>query len=549
MASASGALDEGMMARKYEVTPMWEDMNQVDDMQRETLSDFRNDEATLESDIARRDYQSTSRIKLRESGSRGDNPEHPEMFLGFMDRDPRGINSDPDFKEFTRQSYGRKDKIEATMYNDDDHSTPSQGIHPNKMQYLIKHSYPEIIKRRKIFSTSKDALKPGMSPVYRKSGSDIDRTYSQHERMDNKIPEGLDFRRNRTTALSNNSNIGWWQTVDHEFKVASYGKSYRQPGQQNINLNRRDTRYETEFAIPYMQKPTKQMVALMSTAVASRTKRHDTIGDMEFKSTKEGMQGRSPVVAKISEMLREALANPDFGNSADSVNGKSKSLDKNQDVLLRKFVETVHKMPANAQLALREELRKFTGRTPKPSDVHPDRNKVVINPQIIEFMDDMVRKTGPTAPTKFGVRMSDDVAHQNTTVQTDAYGPSINGIPVFAVKTNTKKADNKQRHDTITRLKGNSKTTHVYQFAKPSLNQNRKDRVDPEQYADESTHNLGSHGLNQAKNYDANRRDVYGDNDFLDNATKDRKLAPLGHKYSMRQMEVDHDETEMNDAF
>lgn len=547
--SAYGAIDEGMIARKYEVTPMWEDSNQVDDMQRETLSDFRNDEATLESDIARRDYQSTSRIKLREAGSRGDNPEHPEMFLGFMDRDPRGIHSDPDYKKFSDQSWARKDKIEAGMYNDDDHSVPSQGIHPSKMQFLIKHSYPEVIKRRKIFSTSKDALKPGMSPVYRKSGSDIDRTFGQYERMDNKIPEGLDFRRNRTTALSNNSNIGWWQTVDHEFKVASYGKNYRQPGQQNINMNRRDTRYEMEFAIPYMQKPTKQMVALMSTAVASRTKRHDTLGDMEFKAGKEGMQGRAPVVAKISEMLREALANPDFGNSADSVQGKTKSVDKGQDALLRKFVETVHKMPANAQLALQEELRKFTGRTPKPSDVHPDRNKVVINPQIIEFMDDMVRKTGKTKPTKFGVHMNDNVASQDTTVQTDAYGPSINGIPVFAIKTNTKKADNKQRHDTVTRLKGNSKTTHVYQFGKPSLNQDRKGKVDPEQYAEESAHNLGVHNLNAVKDFDANRRDVHGDNDFLDNTTKDRKLAPMGRKYAMRNMEVDHDETEMNDAF
>ena len=155
--SAYGAIDEGMVARKYEQTALYEDPFQVEDSIRDELRDFMPDQPTLESDLPRREYQSTSRIHLRESGSRGDNPEHPEIFIGFTDRDPRGVNNDPDFKQMANQSWARRRFKEATMYNDDDHSVPSQGIHPNKMRWQIRQSQNELKKRWKIFSTSKDA--------------------------------------------------------------------------------------------------------------------------------------------------------------------------------------------------------------------------------------------------------------------------------------------------------------------------------------------------------------------------------------------------------
>ena len=155
--SAYGAIDENMVARNYETTALYEDPFQYEDSMRHELSDFTPDQATLESDMPRREYQSTSRIHLRESGSRGDNPEHPEIFIGFTDRDPRGIATDPDFKQMANQSWGRRRLKEAGMYNDDDLSVPSQGIHPNKMRWQIRQSQNQLKKRWKIFSTSKDA--------------------------------------------------------------------------------------------------------------------------------------------------------------------------------------------------------------------------------------------------------------------------------------------------------------------------------------------------------------------------------------------------------
>jgi len=78
-----GQIDDGMVARKYEETPLYEDPDQMEDMHRSTLMDFRPDQAVFESDLPRREYQSTSRIHLRESGSRGDNPEHPVICILF----------------------------------------------------------------------------------------------------------------------------------------------------------------------------------------------------------------------------------------------------------------------------------------------------------------------------------------------------------------------------------------------------------------------------------------------------------------------------------
>lgn len=540
-----GAIDEGMVARKYEETGMYENPSLVNDMQRGTLQDFRPDQAVFESDLTRRDYQSSSRIRLRESGSRGDNPEHPEIFIGFTDRDPRGAMLDPDYKQLTNQAWARRRFIEAKMYNDDDHSVPSQGIHPAKMQHLIKHSYGDFKSRYKNFSTSKDALKPGMHPVSTRTGSEVDKLYAKSERMDNLVPDGVEFTQGKTVALSNNTNIGWWQTSDHEFKVAQYGRLYAQPGRQREGISR-DTRYEAEFSASKQRKPSKPMVMLMSAAVSNKKDKH-VGGDMEFQTGHDGMTRRAKQAvssSELMEMMHNALIQIKYGNSEESRKGKNRTVEDLNKI--REFVEATQKLPSHTQIAIKEELARFTARNPRPHDIHPDRSMVVINPKIIEFMDQMVRKNGKEVSEKLGSRRADDVAGADITIQTEKNGPSINGVPIFMRKRNNKKVAGAS-HSAFASVKGESKKTHSYRNAKPDIFSNVQDQATVDLLIKSSAVNMKRAELMQARDMVTRRSDLQEDNDFGENRGMERRGRPMGSKYMTREMQMDHNETDLND--
>lgn len=540
-----GAIDEGMVARKYEQTTFFEDPNEINDMFRRTLVDESPDQPTLASDLARREYQSTSRIKLRE-GSRGDNPEHPEIFIGFTDRDPRGTFTDPDMKQLNNQAWARRKFIEAKMYNDDDHSVPSQGIHPAKMQHLIKHSYGDFKKRFKNFSTGKEALKPGMHPVSKRTGSEVDKLYAESERMDNLIPDGAQFTMGKTGELSNNTNIGWWRTTDHEFKVAQYGKSYKMPGRQTEGISR-DTRYENEFSVSKQRKPSKSMVMLMSAAVANKQDKHHQ-GDINYKEGRDAMTGRRALKKnkeQLMELMYQALVQVKYGNSNGV--GKGKNSMKPADMSkVKEFVEATQKLPMHAQLALKEEVERFTRKTAQLNDIHPDRKMVVINPKLLQFMDGLVRKTGVQKSKKTGTRQGDYIADADITVQREKNGPSVNGLPVFVVKRNNANVKGASGQ-ALASVKGESKKTHSYRNAKPDVFMNVQDQATVDMLMKSANINLKRAELMQARDMTSIRTDTEDDNDFGENRGLVRHGRAMGSKYMTDSISTDHKDSDMND--
>lgn len=541
-----GAIDEGMVARKYEQTAFYEDPFQVENSIRDELRDFTPDQATLESDMPRREYQSTSRIHLRESGSRGDNPEHPEIFIGFTDRDPRGVATDPDFKQMANQSWARRRFKEATMYNDDDHSVPSQGIHPNKMRWQIRQSQHELKKRLKIFSTSKDALKPGMSPVSQRNGSEVDKTYAESERMDQHLPSDMVFTQGKTAELSNDTNIGWWQTTDHEFKVAQYGfNNAKMPGRQHEGV-KRDTRYEQEFHQSKQNKPTTSMVMLMSAVVSNKKTKHKE-GDTNFKEGFETMSrknGHMSTPDELINLMHQAINQVKYGESKDPITGKSKKLSDIKAV--QQFVDMTQKLPSHAQLAIKEELERFTTKSASMRDLHPDRSKVVINPKILNFMDNIIRKTGKTKTELLGARMADDIDSDVFTVQTQLNGPTINGIPFFTSKRKTGTATAPSRSGII-KVNGESKKTHSYKHAKPDVFNNPNQQSTHDVMMKVSEQNMKRGNLQQARDMMTAKNHVDHDNPFNDNEGQLRHGRSIGGKNQRRDMVFEEMGNEMSD--
>lgn len=97
---------------------------------RSEIIDRSLDKPFLESDKTRRDGSlSKSIINLRYNGARGEyeHPVHPELFVGFIDQDPRALDNNPRMNEYQKQIATRMPNLEIRMgYNctDTDHETP-----------------------------------------------------------------------------------------------------------------------------------------------------------------------------------------------------------------------------------------------------------------------------------------------------------------------------------------------------------------------------------------------------------------------------------------
>lgn len=92
---------------------------------RSELVDYSLDKPFLEYDTIKRDG-TTSKIalNLRYNGSRGsyDYPKHPDLFIGFMDADPRGVENLPRMDQYKEQINKRMPNLEIRMgHNSDQH--------------------------------------------------------------------------------------------------------------------------------------------------------------------------------------------------------------------------------------------------------------------------------------------------------------------------------------------------------------------------------------------------------------------------------------------
>lgn len=96
---------------------------------RSEIVDRSLDKPYLESDSTKRDSSiSKSIINLRYNGSRGEyeNPKHSEMFIGFMDRDPRALDNNPRMDQYNGQITTRMSGIEVRMGHNSSDTDPQR---------------------------------------------------------------------------------------------------------------------------------------------------------------------------------------------------------------------------------------------------------------------------------------------------------------------------------------------------------------------------------------------------------------------------------------
>jgi hypothetical protein len=275
----------------------------LDADRRVALRDLTPDAPWLESDASRsggydeygqsRGGGSMSRGQLSRRFNCGESsdatPYIPDQFTDqeFLVKDPRGVYNEPDFNEYNRQRRARGKFVK--LYNDDDLSVPESGINPTQMAKNIRQDmHKQSRSRLKIFSTSKDNMVVG----YKQSGygtSQVPTVTLDGTIVDlNKVD--APYRHNRTTILSNMSEVGWMATPDQEFKVAQYGDIRRTTPLDTPDYNRNRRAGEvsaTDVVEVDGQFVTKAMALTMADRMRERATRQEVYHGTSWAESQE----------------------------------------------------------------------------------------------------------------------------------------------------------------------------------------------------------------------------------------------------------------------
>ena len=226
----AGTIPYDEYLRKIQQTNLREDPDQYEKYVRGQLVDYRPDAPFFESDQTRdpndrgSGYGSKERLALRHSGARSEEePYLPDgTFLDheFMERDPRGTQTAPDFNEARKQRTARAQFIK--LYNDDDYSVPETGINPVQMVSLIRGGQKEFKDRWRNFDESMDSWHNG-SAALRGEHSTVamvtkDGTIINLAEATQKLREDpVNVLSNRTPAMLRLTD------PDHRVKTSKYG--------------------------------------------------------------------------------------------------------------------------------------------------------------------------------------------------------------------------------------------------------------------------------------------------------------------------------------
>lgn len=232
-------IDKNRIFNKYELTPIIESSDMLDNYYRDTLKNFEPDAPTFAYEEKRKNTDSVSKIKLREFGRRAPNePFVADLFLGDTSPDPRSISYEPNMGNYQKQIWHRKDNFKKSFKNDADYSIHEAGIPEGQMDANKKATYKGLKTRYKNFEESTDAWAPSFNQD-NNNKSKVNNSELDDIPIDLHDIENLKYRRDHITNLSLKSlPIGWDSVPDHKVKIANYTKLLKSKNLNDIDVTK-----------------------------------------------------------------------------------------------------------------------------------------------------------------------------------------------------------------------------------------------------------------------------------------------------------------------
>lgn len=307
LSGQSGYMPPELHLKKLEQTHMYEREDLLDDHYRDTLKDRTPDAPALAQDL-RRETQNVVRsevLNLRHSGARTSaEPIHPDLFLGFTERDERGYHtSGPDLRNVNRQSRARTKFKDLRNDVSSDWTIPESHRSELKVIRDIRSTIAPSKQRLKIFTTSKDSRSTRGGTYQGQQRSGVVKTTCDGVILDLNDATETHQRSDNTKLKGDTIKVGYRQTGDHIFKVAQYSILSKKAKNANIHEANKNARTDHNFDVHPSEITTRLMVNMMK-----ETERRKYLGQFkndvnEVLSNSEDARNR---IAKFVEDISKA---------------------------------------------------------------------------------------------------------------------------------------------------------------------------------------------------------------------------------------------------
>jgi len=494
-----GQMPDAALVSRFEETVM-PGLESYDDFARGTLKDRSPDPVTLESDQPKTDTSRASVLNLRYNNGRGEfnDPSHAEMFLEHTDKDPRGINVDPDFRNVRTQMNDRVKFVR--MSADSNHSihqgAPDDGTMWRKARTLTQQA---LKPRMRIFTTAKEGRREGKRMDSRRQKTAVDITAQTHnDRFVEQLVDTAMTKQGKTAALSNRivqtTRLYSLNTTDHEFKVAKYGAADRRAkmfraAKSTVDKAAIDSDLNNGEDI---NRAYKAAGALMGAIVAQRRQ------------------------AKIDGVLQEHMK--------ASVVAKSKALTTDLAVIMRQ-IATDHEMTKSEETQAR-------------SSAAMKRRQHLVG---LVGLDHETMHVLNAALIYSGVREAKDLTAIRKNIQTDA-AVDPNAESVQAAKSAARLSQKPGARNNIVEVDGKSLTPAVFKRGRAKVSAAHK-ALDYDQTAEESSATQNRRrGVDSAVMTNADSHEFDTDKQFYNNKSLTRLIGKVsGDKFGMsRHTRRDH---------
>jgi hypothetical protein len=324
-----GELPSSLLASRFEETVVDDDEEEMyNDYARGLAADRRPDTNLFEHERARGKVNAQSgRLQLQYYGHRGNanDPQHPEMFLGFggpEDKDPRGINVDPDFKELKKQHEARTRFINFTP--DANESITGGG----RSEFQSMKDNQSVFKwtrdRLKIFSRQIDGRKSGKSKLYshvsKKCNVDSQASYGDMVKDYTVNPQRKAVIISKQ--IIRDSAAYRKDATDAEFTTAKYTQ-HRRRQTKGEGASRKGVT-DVDFSTSDQTKCYKAMGILMSQLVNKKREQMTNPQDMEFSEGKNTQSRKTaPVQKDLAAIMQSITTDNKFSSSDNTLFGKN----------------------------------------------------------------------------------------------------------------------------------------------------------------------------------------------------------------------------------
>jgi len=282
-------IDSKKIYNKYEITPIIESKELLNDYYRNTLKDFTPDKATLASDEQRKNKNSQSFLNSRYTGSRaGVEPHTPDLFLGDLSQDNRKTNEGPLMGDYKKQIWSRKDDYRKAFKDDSSNSIHSAGVTEAQVLENKKKAYNGLKDRYKNFKEAMNNISTSHNTIFDKK-SLVDNTVLGYEINEN---NNINIFNNNITTNGNNLSKGWESLPDHKIKIANYNKIIKQADISNTNIRKSKDQGLADIKVDKtneIQINLNNQLSLLTSNFINRKKNTTTTSTNKFKSSLKDM--------------------------------------------------------------------------------------------------------------------------------------------------------------------------------------------------------------------------------------------------------------------